>query len=43
MRTFDLRDDALRQYLSQLHSPLIECINIPDDTLREGAVLVKGN
>ena len=30
-----LRDDALRQDLAQLDTPLIEGINVPDHALRE--------
>src|SRR5262249_14587598 len=37
----ELRDDALRQHLSQLHAPLVERIDVPDDALREHAVLVE--
>src|SRR6266850_2519034 len=38
-RTFEFRNDALRQDLAQLDAPLIERIDVPDDTLRENRVL----
>ena len=38
---FEFRDDSLRQNLAELHAPLIERIDVPDDALREDAVLVK--
>src|SRR6185503_7943110 len=40
-RTLELRDNALRQNLPQLHAPLVERIEIPDDALREDVMLVK--
>src|SRR6266850_4570064 len=42
-RTFEFRNDALRQDLAQLNAPLIERIDVPDDTLRENRVLVESN
>src|SRR3954470_612559 len=39
----ELRDDPLGQHLAQLDSPLIERVDIPDDTLGEDAVLVEGH
>ena len=41
--TFQLRDNAFRQYLAQLDAPLIEGINLPDRPLSEDAVLVARN
>ncbi len=40
---FEFGHDALRQNLPQLHSPLVEGIDIPDGALDEDAVFVKGN
>src|SRR5262249_49658054 len=37
----DLRDDPLRQQLAELDSPLVEGVDVPDDALREHAVLVE--
>src|SRR5882724_1382272 len=42
-RTFEFRNDALRQDLAQLNAPLIERIDVPDDTLCENRVLVESN
>src|SRR5271166_5209095 len=39
--TLEFRNDALRQCLSQLDSPLIERIDIPDRTLREYGMFVE--
>src|SRR5207253_69989 len=36
-----LRDDALGQQLAELDAPLVERVDLPDDSLREDAVLVK--
>src|SRR5437879_5868714 len=38
-----LRQDRLCQLLAQLHSPLIERVDVPDDALREDLVLVEGD
>ena len=40
-RGFQLRDDALRQRLTELDAPLIEGVDIPDHPLGEHAVLVQ--
>src|SRR5579872_3071211 len=40
-RAFQFGDDPLRQYLAQLHAPLIEGVNLPDRALREDAVLIE--
>ena len=34
-------DDALGQHLAQFDAPLVERVDVPDDALREDAVLVK--
>ena len=36
-----LRNNTLGQDLAQLHTPLIERVDVPDGALREDAVLVK--
>src|SRR5579859_5851629 len=36
-------DDALRQRLAQLNTPLVEGVDLPDGALRKDAVLVEGN
>ena len=41
--TFQLRDNAFRQYFAQLDAPLIKGINLPDRPLGEDAVLVERN
>src|SRR5215510_2145163 len=38
-----LRDDALSQHLAEFHAPLIERVNIENDSLCENRVFVKGN
>ncbi len=38
---FELGDDARREHLAQLDSPLIERVDAPDDALSEDAVLVQ--
>ena len=46
MSTFgiiDRRHQLLGDFLAELHSPLIEGIDAPDNTLREYAVLVESN
>ena len=40
---FEFRDNLLRQHLAQLDAPLIKRIDLPDGSLREDAVLVKGD
>src|SRR5262245_66490657 len=35
----ELRDDALRQRLAELHAPLVERVDAPDGALREDLVL----
>src|SRR5678815_467387 len=42
-RTFQFRNNALRQNLPQLYAPLVERIEIPDDALREDVMLVERN
>lgn len=42
-RALELRDDALRQHLSQFHAPLIERVDLPDDALSEHQMLVKSD
>src|SRR5690242_10867918 len=37
----ELRDDPLGELLPQLDAPLVERIDVPDDTLRVDAVLVE--
>ena len=39
----ELGDDALGKHLPQLDSPLVERVNLPDRTLGENTVLVKGD
>src|SRR5262245_36342541 len=39
----ELRDDALRQGLAELHAPLVERVDAPDGALREDRVLVEGD
>ena len=41
LRTGELREDSLRQHLSQFHTPLVERVDIPDHALREYDVLVE--
>lgn len=41
--SLQFRDDALRQHLAEFYSPLVERIDLPDYTLRENAVLIKGD
>jgi hypothetical protein len=31
----EFRDDALSQYFAQLHAPLVEGVDVPDDALGE--------
>src|SRR6185369_7725754 len=38
---FELRDNTLGQDFSELDAPLIERVDVPDDTLGEDAVLVE--
>src|SRR4029453_8548023 len=38
---FEFRNDPLRQDLAELHTPLVERIDMPDRPLREHAVLVQ--
>lgn len=38
-----LRFNFLSQLLSQLHSPLVKAVDVPDDALYEDLVLVHGN
>ena len=42
-RALQLRDNALRQDFSQLYTPLVERIEIPDDALRENVMFVERN
>src|SRR5262245_14167577 len=37
-RALELRDDSLGQHLAQFDAPLIERVDVPDDTLCEHAV-----
>src|SRR4051812_11999762 len=39
----ELRHDAERERLAQLHTPLVERVDPPDRALREDAVLVEGH
>ncbi len=41
IRSSEFRQDLFRQLLSQLHTPLIEGIDIPDHALDEDLVLVQ--
>mmetsp|Transcript_17218 Transcript_17218/g.43891 ORF Transcript_17218/g.43891 Transcript_17218/m.43891 type:complete len:430 (-) Transcript_17218:352-1641(-) len=41
--TTQFREDGLGKLLAQLHAPLIERVNIPDDALRVNFVLVHGD
>ena len=41
--SFQFRDNSLSQDLAQFHSPLVERINVPYDTLGEYDVLIKSN
>src|SRR5215831_194642 len=41
--TLEFRDDALSQDFSQLNTPLIERVDVPDDTLRKDAVLIESD
>src|SRR5690242_19472051 len=40
-RTLELRNDLLGESLAQLHTPLIEGIDLPDRSLGEDAMLVE--
>ena len=40
---FELGDDAFRQRFPQLNAPLIEGVDVPDDTLGEDTVFVEGD
>ena len=42
-RALEFWDNALRQHLPKLHAPLIERVDLPNNTLREDQVLVKGD
>src|SRR3990172_8821547 len=37
----ELREDALRQHLAELHAPLVERVDLPDGALGEDRVLVE--
>src|SRR2546422_8129097 len=39
--TFEFGDDALGQFLAELHAPLVEGIDVPNRALREDDVFVK--
>ena len=39
----EFRDDALSQYFAQLHAPLVEGVDVPDNTLGEDRVLVESD
>src|SRR5215471_19979321 len=39
----ELWNDAFRQHLAELHTPLVKGINVPNDSLSEDGVLIKGN
>ena len=39
----EFRDNALRQRLAKLDTPLVERVNVPDSALGENAMLVKGH
>lgn len=41
--TLKFRDDALRQHLAQFDTPLVERVNLPDNTLGEDTMLIEGN
>ena len=43
IRAFQLRYHSLCQYFPEFNSPLVKGINIPNDTLRKDAMLVKSN
>ena len=36
-------EDAVRQLFPELHSPLVEAVDVPDDALYEDPVLVGGD
>ena len=40
---FQFRHDPLSQCLSQLHSPLVEAVNVPKSTLAEDQMFIKGD
>ncbi len=40
-RALDLANDVLGQDLAQLHTPLIEGVDLPDGSLRKNRVLVE--
>ena len=40
---FQLEPNSLRQRLAVFDTPLVERINVPDHSLRENGVFVKGN
>lgn len=42
-RVYEFRQDTARELLAQLHAPLIEAVDIPDDPLHEDLVLVQRN
>ena len=39
----EFRDNALGQYLAQLHTPLVKRVDVPDNALGEDCMLVKGD
>ena len=42
-RALKFRDDALCEHFPQFDTPLVEGVNLPDDTLCEDAVFVQSN
>src|SRR3954453_20664082 len=36
-------EDLLCKFLSKLHAPLVEAVDVPEDTLGEDLVLIQGN
>ena len=40
---FQFAEDLLGEDFAQLHAPLVEGVDVPDDALGEDAVLVEGD
>ena len=41
--TFQFRHDTLRQHLAQLHAPLVEGIDVPEDALGKDRMFIEGH
>src|SRR5262245_29449277 len=39
----EFRDDALSQHFTQLHTPLVERVDVPDNALGEDCMLIQGD